>query len=99
MNSQTKIFIFLIFSLFIFNLAEQNVAKTDNLFKYAMQFPLNNQGDSNNQIADDTDYTCEEAIIGSTNPNFIATHSIKFILPHINRLIVPVIFKHWEPPK
>lgn len=80
-------------------MAEQNVAITDNLNKYAMQFPLNNQGDSNNQIADDTEYTCEEAIIGSANLCIIAPFSIKLNLPRISRLLVPVIFKHWEPPK
>ena len=99
MNSQTKIFIFLIFSLFIFNMAEQNVALSDNLHRYAMQLPLNNQGDSNNLISDDNEYTCEEAIIESTNPFFSDIHLIEISVLRKNKLLIPVIFKHWEPPK
>ena len=99
MIRQTKILIFLVFSLFLFHLAEQNIPFFKDSHQYAMQFPVNNQGDFDNQICDDTESTIEDAMFESTFHAFKNIRFIKITLPRNNRLLVSVISEHWEPPK
>ena len=80
-------------------MAEQNTIFFKDSQQYAMQFPVNNQGDFVNQICDDTESVIEDAMFESTFHAFRNTHFIKIILPRGNRLLVSVILKHWEPPK
>jgi hypothetical protein len=95
----TKICIFLIFSLFLFYMAEQNVMLHKHSHHIAIQNPVNDPVNTDNQITEDTEITVEDALT-STVPSF-QQYSIahKVVMAIKNRSLVTVTTEHWEPPK
>jgi hypothetical protein len=95
----TKIFIFLIFSMFLFYMVEQNVMLHQQTHQYCMQNPLNDPIDCDNLITMDTEPTAEDAMISTELilQRYSIAHKITMAIKH--RSLVSVISKHWEPPK
>lgn len=100
MIRQTKIIIFLIFSLFLFHTAEQTFLLFEQTNHYAIHYHSSNKGDIEHPIASDA-HSFADDVINSTSlffPNG-GSKAITLSMAIHNRLYVPILFKHWEPPK
>ena len=95
----TKIFIFLIFSMFLFHMVEQNVMLHNQTQQYCMQNPLNVPVDSYDLITIDSEPTAEDAMISTEHilQQYSIAHKINMAIKH--RSLFTVITEHWEPPK
>lgn len=99
MICQTRIFIFLIFSFFLFYIAELNVMFFEQTHQYVMQYPANDKSDFDHHLSDDTHNSGEDGVITTTISTLRNTRVIKIVLTLNNRLLIPIILEHWEPPK
>ena len=100
MIRQTKMIIFLIFSLFLFHTAEQTFLLIEQTNHYALHNTSNNQGNIEHQVTSDVHSFADDVLI--SNPLFIPNGGSKAItlsMAILDRLFVPILFKHWEPPK
>lgn len=94
----TKIFIFLIFSMFLFHMVEQNVFH-NRTHQYCMQNPLNVPVDSYDLITMDSEPTAEDAMLSTEHilQQYSIAHKTTMAIKH--RSLFTVITEHWEPPK
>ena|ERR1035437_605923 len=99
MIRMTKIFIFLIFSLFLIYMVEQNVMLQKHLHQIAIQNPVNDPIDFDNQITEDSEITEEDALTSNvlSFQQYSIAHKVVMAIKH--RSLVTVISEHWEPPK
>ena len=100
MIRQTKIIIFLIFSLFLFHTAEQSFLLFEQTNHYALHSPPGNKGDLEHPISSDIHSIAEDVLISTSLffPNG-GSKAITLSMAIRDRLFVPILFKHWEPPK